>query len=158
MMMHAIRILAVMVVVHAAVAAPRDSLPLMFVRNHGQAHQDVRFMAKTSRLNAYFARRETVFAMGSASLRVRFVDATGPRRMEASGEASGQANFLIGPEETWRVGLPLLTGVAYRDLYPGLDLLYRNSDPKLKSEFIVAPGEDPARIRLKYEGAARLRV
>ena len=54
--------------------------------------------------------------------------------------------------------MPLLDGVAYRDLYHGIDMIYRGSGPHLKSEFIVAPGEDPARIRLRYRGADRLAV
>ena len=35
---------------------------------------------------------------------------------------------------------------------------FRGSGPHIKSEFIVAPGEDPARIRLRYGGADRLQV
>ena len=156
--MHALRLLSLAIAALHVAAAERtgDSLPTIFVPNRGQAHADVRFLAKGSRLNAYFSSRQARFQMPGAALVIEFIGATGPRRMEATGQTSGTANFLIGPEEAWRTGVPLLDGVAYRDLYPGIDVFYRGSGPHIKSEFIVAPGEDPARIRLRYGGADRL--
>src|SRR5262249_18399383 len=49
-------------------------------------------------------------------------------------------------------------GVRYRDLYPGIDLLYHAVGSKLKSEFVVAPGSDPSVIRIAYGGAESLSV
>jgi hypothetical protein len=115
-------------------------------------------MAKGPRLNAYFGRREATVQMAGSVLRIEYVDASGPRLLEPTGEASGEANFLIGPEQNWQTGIPLLDGVAYRDLYRGIDMLYRGSGPNLKSEFLVAPGENPGRIRLRYAGAERIVV
>ena len=115
-------------------------------------------MAKGPRLNAYFGRREAALQMAGTALRIEYVDATGPRLLEPTGPAGGEINFLIGPEQTWERGIPLLDGVAYRDLYRGIDMIYRGSGPNLKSEFIVAPGEDPGRIRLRYAGADPVRV
>src|SRR3954469_21188048 len=114
--MHATRFFWIGMAALQSFAAVRggDSLPLVFVPNRGQAHGDVRFLAKGARLNAYFSPREAVFQMDAASLRIEFAGATGPRRIEATGQSSGIANFLVGPEETWRTGVPLLEGVAYR--------------------------------------------
>jgi len=135
--MHAIRFFWIGIAALQGVAAVRggDALPLVFVPNRGQAHGDVRFVAKGARLNAYFSARQALFQMQGGSLRIEFMDAPGPRRIEATGQSSGTANFLVGPEETWRTGVPLLDGVAYRDLYPGIDMIYRGSGPHLKSEF-----------------------
>jgi hypothetical protein len=156
---HAIRFFSIGIAALQCVAAVRggDSLALVFVPNHGQAHRDVRFLAKGSRLNAYFSSRKAVFQMSGASLAIEFIGATGPRLLETTGPTSGEVNFLVGPKEAWRTGVPLLDGVVYRELYPGIDMIYRGSGPHIKSEFIVAPGEDPARIRLRY-GGADLRV
>ena len=41
----------------------------------------------------------------------------------------------------------------YRDVYPGVDLVYYGKDQQLEYDFVVAPGVDPASIRLAYEGA-----
>jgi len=157
--MHATRIIWIgMAFSYAAGAAPPGSVPLLFVANHGQARPEAEFMAKGPRLNAYFGRREAALQMGGAALHIEYVDASGPRLLEPVGQAGGEINFLIGPEQTWEHGIPLLDGVAYRDLYRGIDMIYRGSGPNLKSEFIVAPGEDPGRIRLRYAGADPIRV
>ena len=71
---------------------------------------------------------------------------------------SGEANFLMGPKEDWRLGVPLYGGIVYRGLYPGIDMLYGADGRNLKSEFLVAPGADPFRIRLRYAGAGALRL
>jgi hypothetical protein len=143
----------------AAAAAPDAAfVPLLFVPNRGQARADIGFMAKGRLLNVYFREREVMYKFAGASLRLEFLDTYGPRRLEAAGKASGEANFLIGAEETWRRGVPLVAGVAYRDLYPGIDLIYLSRGADLKSEFVVAPGADPAQIRMQPAGADQVRV
>ena len=72
---------------------------------------------------------------------IEFIGATGPRRMEATGQASGTANFLIGPEETWRTGVPLTRWSGLPRPLPG--------------HRCVLPGERPAyQIRI-HCGAGR---
>ena len=48
--------------------------------------------------------------------------------------------------------------IKYRDLYPGIDLSYAAAGRRIKSEFVVRPGADPAQIRLVYQGANRISV
>jgi hypothetical protein len=157
--MRAIRLLRAALAVLPAVAAPSPhSTPLVITPNRGQAPREARFVAKTARLNVYFRERETVLQMGGGQLRVEFLDATGPRAVEPEHGGSGVANFLIGPEEQWVTGVPVLAGVAYREIYPGIDAVYRGSGSDLKSEYVVQPGSDPAHIRLRYTGADRLTV
>lgn len=157
--MQTIRLLCAGLSILPAVAAPgARSVPLVFVENHGQTRAEARFLARTPRFNVYFERREAVLELRGAALRIGFLDATGPRELASEARTGGEANFLIGPEEEWVVGAPLLEGVAYRDIYPGIDAVYRGSGPNLKSEYVVRPGSDPARIRLRYAGADRLEV
>ncbi len=54
--------------------------------------------------------------------------------------------------------MPTYGAVAYRELYPGIDLVYRGTEGRLKSEFIVAPGSDPASIRLSYSGVEAMSI
>src|SRR5262249_973660 len=46
--------------------------------------------------------------------------------------------------------------IAYRDVYPGVDLLFYGNQRQLEYDFVVAPAADPAAIRLAVEGADRL--
>ncbi|MBI1987948.1 MAG: hypothetical protein HYS70_06350 [Nitrospinae bacterium] len=46
--------------------------------------------------------------------------------------------------------LPTYGQVRYRELWPGIDLVYRGQGGRLKYELIVKPGADPRQIRLAY--------
>jgi hypothetical protein len=52
----------------------------------------------------------------------------------------------------WKVECPSFGAVAYRGLYPGIDLVYRRTEGRLKGDFIVQPGVDPGRIRFRLSG------
>src|SRR5437762_10993209 len=117
-----------------------DTVPLVFIANQGQAPASVRFMVKGSGLTAFFSPREARFRSGDAFLRVQFEGAAHAVAIEGLQQLAGRANFIIGPEEEWRVGVPLYDGIVYRDLYPGIDMVYGGLRQDLKSEFVVAPG------------------
>ena len=82
-----------------------------------------------------------------------------PSSPEGERELAGRLNFLLGDDPgAWRTGLPTFAAIRYRDLYPGIDLLYTVEGGSLKSEFIVAAGADPSRIRVRWIGARSLRL
>ena len=61
-----------------------------------------------------------------------------------------------GEQDAWRSGVPTYETVAYEGLYDGIDLLTWGQRDSLKYEFHVAPGADPGRIRVAYEGVETL--
>jgi hypothetical protein len=49
--------------------------------------------------------------------------------------------------------------VAYRDLYPGIDLVfYGGQSGLLEYDLNVSPGADPQQIRFRFEGADRVEL
>lgn len=65
----------------------------------------------------------------------------------------GVANRYQGQDASqWESGLPTFGAVTYRNLYPGIDLVYDGSEGLLKGTYIVAPGSNPAQIRWAYRG------
>lgn len=46
--------------------------------------------------------------------------------------------------------------VRYRDIYPGIDLVFRGDNRQIQHDFLVAPGADPDHIHLRFEGADRI--
>ncbi|HYW47671.1 MAG TPA: SBBP repeat-containing protein, partial [Bryobacteraceae bacterium] len=159
--MHIKRNLLIVWIATCAVLAANpagDTVPLVFIANRGQAPATVRFMAKGSGLTAFFSPEEALFRMGDAFVRVQFAGARPGVEVEGLERQPGEANFLIGPQEEWRLGVPLYGGVVYRELYPGIDMVYGGRRQDLKSEFLVAPGADPARIQLRYVGTDELRI
>ena len=55
-------------------------------------------------------------------------------------------------------GLPTYASLIYRDLWPGIDLLYTGTGSRLKYTFLVQPGADPNQIKLAYRGASEVQI
>ena len=135
-------------------ATPRaDAVPLFFIPNQGQAASPVRFMVKGSDLTAHLLPGEIKLRVAGLTVSMRFEGANPGHRIEGNQTLPGHANFLTGSEVNWRVNLPLYGSVVYRDLYPGIDMVFGGDGRNLKSEFLVAAGADTSHIRLRYVGA-----
>ncbi len=92
-------------------------------------------------------------------IRLTFDGANPQPTLEGLAPLPGGVNFFLGDDPAqWQNNLPTYEGIVYRDLYPGIDLVYRGTEGRLKSEFVVAPGADPGQIRLRYEGADNLSI
>lgn len=67
------------------------------------------------------------------------------------------SNYFRGADPSqWRTGVPHFTRVRYADVYPGVDLLFFNDRGRLRYDFVVQPGSDPAAIALRFEGMREL--
>jgi hypothetical protein len=57
----------------------------------------------------------------------------------------------------WLTEIPLYGRVRYAQVYPGVDLLYQGrQDREIEFSFALAPGADPAAIRLRFGGVRRV--
>ncbi len=80
-----------------------------------------------------------------------------PGRPEA--QLPGVVNYINGRDASRNfVNIPTYERVRYRGIYPGIDILYYGNLGHLEYDFIVAPGADPRRIRLRFDGARDLRL
>ena len=66
--------------------------------------------------------------------------------------------FLGQDPEKWTRGAPSYGELLYRDLWPGIDLACQAGVGRLKFTYVVHPGADPGRIRLKVRGAERVHL
>jgi hypothetical protein len=73
-------------------------------------------------------------------------------------ESGAVISYFHGNPGNWKTGLPAYARIVYRDLWPGIDLVYSGTMEALKSEFIIHPGADPSRIRLAYRGASSVLI
>ena len=70
----------------------------------------------------------------------------------------GNSNYFIGNDpKKWRTDVSSYGKVQYKDIYPGISLVYYGSQGRLENDFIVAPGADPRKIRFLFKGAKKLR-
>ncbi len=129
--------------------AAAAGIPGFFVRDG----RDGRFVTRTPELAASFFKREIVLSLRGGKVRLRFAGSNRSSAPEAAEALPGHVNFLLGRDPAaWKTDVPIYGSVAYRQLYPGIDMTYSHTSGRLKSEFVVAPGADPGIIQMRYEG------
>jgi hypothetical protein len=140
----------------ASVSTPEPALA--FVENAGQENASVRYAAQASGASFFFTQKEAVLAFErrdvGLALRLGFLGANPAPEIEGQSARAGNVNYLVGSDGSeWRTGIPTFGEVVYRDLWPGVDMIFRGAKGTLKYEFVLAPGADPSRIGLAYRGA-----
>jgi hypothetical protein len=111
-----------------------------------------------SPVRAWFLGGEVVFGNG-INCRMRFAGTAGAVRPEGYSRLSARVSVLIGREPSgWQREIEAYAGVVFREVQPGVDVRYEAGGGRLKSEFIVAPGADPASINLDWSGAENLTI
>jgi hypothetical protein len=136
-------------------------MPVLFEENRGQTDPRVAFLVKGRGVTAYFTAGGVTWAVrgpaGRWVLRSDFVDARAvpPKPRD---HADTVISYFRGKRSEWRVGCRTCREIAYEELWPGIDLVVRADGPALKSTFVVRPGANPARIRMRWLGTARLSV
>lgn len=152
---------------------------LHFEPNVGQAPEGVHFLARGSGYALLLTANEAVFhlsrpvsdttgnvAAGSdmpqlerAVLRAQLVDANPAPAVVGQDKQASYSNYFIGNNPRhWHTGVAHYSRVHYGSVWPGIDLVYYGNQQQLEYDFLVAPGVDPDRIRLRYQGAQQLRV
>jgi hypothetical protein len=95
----------------------------------------------------------------SAVLRMKLVGAKTTPQVEGRDELPGKSNYFIGSDPAkWRTNVSNYARVQYRDVYPGIDLIYYGNQRQLEYDFVVAPGADSRVINLNFKGAQKIRV
>ncbi len=98
-------------------------------------------------------------SLPAAVLRMKLVGGNASARIAGAGELPGKSNYFVGSDpKQWRANLSNYPKVEYRDVYPGIDLVYYGNQRQLEYDFVVAPGADPAQIQLGFKGARKIRV
>ena len=148
----------------AALRSQPVSIPLEFEANTGQFAPEVSYLARGSNHFVYLTRDSITLGFNDAqqrdtSLRTRLVDVNPQASMTGEDRTAGVSNYLIGNDPAnWRRGVGHYRRVRYSRAWGGIDLLFYGKDQSLEYDFIVYPGSDPARIRLRYEHARSMRL
>ena len=138
-------------------------LPLSFESNEGQTDPHVDFITRGSGYTLFLTPREAMLALHSPSaetmLHMKFVGSEAKPQVAGQEQLPGKVNYFIGKDpRRWRAGIATYAKVAYKNLYPGVDLIYYGNQRQLEYDFVVHPGTDPDIIALRFEGAQQLKV
>ena len=167
----------------AHISESYGKLPLSFEANQGQSHQDVRFLSRGPGYSLYLTGSEAVLVLSRpnpegkqdgrstpgrravpaqtmpVTVRMGLVGAAPAPPVSGIEELPGKANYFIGSDPArWRTNVPTYARVHYREVYPGIDLLYYGNQRQLEYDFVVAPGADPMKIVLSFKGADKLEI
>ena len=158
---------------HAQARAAWGRLPLSFVENRGQTDTRVAYHTNLGGgATAFFTPGGLTVALrgehavagadepvpGTWALRLAPIGADPAARPVGVERAEGIVSYLVGPTERHAVGVPAYYGVAYPEVWPGIDLVYGQQDRRLKYSFVLQPGADPRRIQVEIGGATDARV
>lgn len=137
----------------------RAGLPLVFEPNVGQTDPRVRFLSRGPGYTLHLTGREAVLSRNGASVRLELAGARTAPPAEPLDPLPSVSHYLRGGDPSaWRTGVPHYRKVRFRGVYPGVDLVYYGRDGALEFDFVVAPGGDPDRIRMRVAGARGMRL
>jgi beta-propeller repeat-containing protein len=165
----------------AAASKTLSRLPLSFEVNQGQLDSQVKFFSRANGYNLYLTSTEAVIVTSKNAngktqhwqsvhstndrqpltgdvLRMTLASANTDPRVRGSDRLQASANYFLGDQAQWTVGVPSYARVKYENVYTGIDIVYYGNRNQLEYDFIVAPGIDPTAIKLNFEGAENIEV
>ncbi len=70
-----------------------------------------------------------------------------------------RVHYLIGNDPLrWRTDVPTYERIRYRGIYDGIDAVFYGKGRHLEYDLVVAPGADPSRPRMRFDGADAVRL
>ncbi len=143
-------------------------LPLIFEPNQGQAGPGAKFLARGAGYTLFLETTGAVLATQTAHaaplnrerlVGMKLVGANPAAILTGADPLPGKSNYLIGNDpQKWQRGVSQFAGVHYAGVYPGIDLVFYGNQGHLEYDFRVAPGADPSRAELEFEGAKKLKL
>ncbi len=155
-------------------------LPLIFEVNRGQALPHVKFLARGRGYSAFLTADGMVLSLRPAAIAATATPASGVKSQQGAENTTiqfrlvgairnapvvgedqqiGRVNYFIGNDPAkWQTKVPTYSRVRYKNIYPGIDLLYYGNHRQLEYDFAVSAGADPGRIQFEISGARQIRV
>ncbi|MGA6828714.1 SBBP repeat-containing protein [Nitrospira sp. NS4] len=169
----------------ARVQSAYGRLPLSFEANQGQWDPSVQFVTRGPGHQLFLTPKDAVLALrtrdakgegrggdinqslpssspsptSQSVVRMKFDGANPQAEIVGLDKLPGIVNYILGEDPSkWRTNIPTYQKVEYKDVYPGVDLVYYGNQGQLEYDFIVAPGADPKQITLAFEGVETIGV
>ncbi len=151
---------------------------MSFEANHGQTDESAEFIARGPGYTLFLNSTEAIFALKrdgksvrsnqsaiihnqgpQSAIRLKLLGASASSAAEAIDPLPGHSNYFIGNDpRRWRTDVPNYSRVRYRDVYPGVDVVYYGAQRRLEYDFVIAPHSDPQWINLSFEGADEIEL
>ncbi len=148
-------------------------VPLSFEPNRGQTEASVQFLSRGQGYALYLTPSEAVLELQKplpartagklnaeparqeiSTLAMKLMGANHDAAATAEDILPGTVNYFTGNDKSkWQTALPTYKRIAYRGIYPGVDLVYYGNQRELEYDFVVSPAADAAQIGFEFTGA-----
>jgi len=134
----------------ACVAGGSSTMPLAF-ESHG-----AQYVARGAGYAMSIAYDGALLQWDRQSLQMRLAGADSHQRLEGVGRMPGRVTYMLGT--TRGATYDLYSQVRCRNVYPGVDVLYRGDQQRLEYDFYLAPRTTVDSIALAFAGASRIDI
>lgn len=156
-------------------------LPMSFEVNQGQADPNIKFISRGSGFGLFLLPQEMVLSVRNGGEPIQNHHSTSKRKTRTRAHTvsvkiklqnanptpdivgldplPGKTNYFLGNDPSrWQTNVSSYRKVKYTNVYPGIDMVYHGDRGQFEYDFVVAKGADPGNIRLKTEGARKIRL
>ena len=155
-------------------------LPLTFEENHGQSDPSVRFVSRGNGYVAFLTAGGAVLSLRSTSerssahptagasgrapmqhstLELRLLGAASKSVVVGEDPQAGKVNYFLGNDKTkWHTNIQTYGRVRYKNIYPGIDLIYYGNHHQLEYDFAASPRADLSKIQFEIKGGGKVEL
>ena len=151
-------IVAVLPAFSHGVPLPTPSVPGPFEPNVGQAEPAALFLSRTAGWCLSLTRTGAFVQTSRSRIDIEFAGSNPAADVLGVNPLEGRLNFLHGARQDWRTNVPLYSRVEYHGVYPGIDVAFYNDKQQREYDWIVRPGGNASRIRVRFKGITRMWV
>lgn len=147
--------------------------PLIFEQNEGQYEPSVKFLARSTGYTLALTPTGASLSFhpnsddkGQHSIKpnphntqaldtvhIGWTDPQKQATLVGQEELETKFNYFLGNDPSkWHTGIPVFAKVRYRDVAPGIDVVFYGHDRNLEADFVVFPGADLSRLKLEISG------
>ena len=144
------------------------NLPLYFEANHGQTDPSVKFLSRGAGYNLFLTASQAVMVLPRAKadkakesvvVRMKLNGANANPTVRGLDILPGYTNYLLSNDPSkYQTGVERYAKVKFSHVYPGIDMVYYGKQGHVEHDFVVAPGANPGRILVGFEGGKDLRL
>jgi hypothetical protein len=132
-------------------------LPPTFELNAGQEDPRVRYLSR--RHGATLLLTSSGAVLRDSAVELSFQGARPNPLVEGLEPVETRSNYYLGNDPSrWKTGIPHYARVRYRDVWPGVDVVFYAHGQELEYDFVIQPGASLSQVRMKVSGAGSLRL
>jgi len=108
--------------------------------------------------------KKTKFEQDNTSIKghvvkMQLVDVNVNAASTADNRQEGYYNYFLGNDQTkWASNVPLYGNVVINEIYPNIDVKYYFDGKNIRYDYIVKPGADISKLKMKFEGQESVRI